>query len=157
MKMALIPRKVYALVERKRRSRWIMIPRAEMELQEAQARAVNIAAPAFDAVTIHGSDKDRMTGKVADILRAEEKLRQARAWEKVFSLMDRVFPFESSQEGVVAAYLYDNGMTQKEACRTAGCDRQTIRRKQDNWVCHAALFAAAEGLIKIEGEDTDDE
>lgn len=148
--MALIPQEVYALVERKRRSRWVMIQLAEIALHEAQARAVNIAAPATDAVTIRGSDKDKMTGKVAAILRAEEKLEQARKWEDVFRLMDRVFPFEGSPEGIVAGYMYDNGMTQKEAARACKCSRDTVRRLRDNWVCHAALIAAGEGLIEIE-------
>lgn len=151
-KMALIPQEVYALVERKRRSRWVMIPRAEMALHEAQARAVNIAAPATDAVTIHGSDKDKMTSKVAAILRAEERLEHARKWEEVFRLMDRVFPFDGSPEGIVAGYMYDNGMTQKEAARACKCSRDAIRRLRDNWVCHAALIAAGEGLIKIENK-----
>lgn len=148
--MALIPQEVYATVERKRRGRWVMIPRAESQLAEAQARAVNIAAPAADAVTVRGSDKDKMTGKVAAILRAEERLEQARKWEEVFRLMDRVFPFESSQEGIIAGYMYDNGMTQKEAARACHCSRQAVQRLRDNWVCHAALIAAGEGLIKIE-------
>ena len=142
--------RLYTLVERKRRSRWVMIARAEMALHEAQTRAINIAAPATDAVTIHGSDKDKMTGKVAAILRAEERLEQARKWEDVFRLMERVFPFEGTPEGIVAGYMYDNGMTQKEAARAYKCSRDTIRRLRDNWVCHAALIAAGEGLIRIE-------
>lgn len=148
--MPLIPQEIYALVERKRRSRYVMIPRAESALMEAQARAVNIAAPAADAVTIRGSDKDKMTGKVAAIIRAEEKLEQARKWEDVFRLMDRVFPFESTKEGIIAGYMYDNGMTQKEASRACHCSRDAVRRLRDNWVCHAALIAAGEGLIRIE-------
>ena len=149
-RMGLIPQEVYALVERRRKSRWVMIARAEMALQEAQARAVNISAPAPDAVTVHGGEKDKMPGKVAAILRAEERLEQARKWEEVFRLMDRVFPFESTQEGIVAAYLYDNGMTQKEVCAVFHCSRLAVRQKRDNWVCHAALIAAGEGLIKID-------
>lgn len=130
-----------------------MIPRAEMELYAAQIAATNIASPPTDKTPVRGGEKDAMPGKAAAVIRAEEKLERARAWERVFRRMDRAFPFETSQEGVVAAYLYDNGMTQEEVCLATGCSRTRIRQLRDNWVCHAALFAAADGLIAMkEGE-----
>ena len=147
--MPLIPKEIYALVERKRRSRWVAEKRAMLQLQQAQAAAFKASAPPMDKPAVKNGPGDR-TGKAAlAIVAAEEKLEQARAWETVWRKMDRWYPFDSSMEGRVAGYLYDNGMSVKDVGTACGCSRDVVNRARDKWVYLAALSAAGEGLITI--------
>lgn len=151
--MSVIPQKIYRLVENRLRDRWTMLPRARAALYAAQAAAAAPPGQATDKTPVQGGGSDRTQAAVLRVIQAEERLRQAEKWAAVFALLDETFPFEGTAEGVVAGYLYGNGMTQEEVCRATHCDRQTVRRRRDNYVAHCALFAAAEGLIRIEEEE----
>ena len=147
--MPVIPSKARRLVESKLRDRWVMVARAKAALFEAQAAAVSASAPAMDAVRVSSGPGDRTRAAALRILEAEEKLRQAEAWQEVFRLADAALPFESTPEGVVAGYLWGNGMSIEECCRATGRKRTTICHLRDNYVAHCALFAAAAGLIRF--------
>jgi len=154
--MSVIPKRIYRLVEKRLREREGMITRAEMRLYEAQAAAVSSAAPPTDSgAAFTGTPGNRTMNGALSILEAEEKLRDARQWEEVFSLVRKAFPTPETVEGKMAAYLYDQGKTQAQACAFFGCDRQTVRRARDTYVCHCALIAAGMGLIKITEEEND--
>lgn len=151
--MPVIPQKIYRAIEGKLRDRWTMVPRAEMALCEAQAKAMDVSAPAMDGVHVQtGGQGSRVQRGVENILAAEKRLEEARAWQDVFRLMDKTFPFESTPEGAVAGYLYGNGMTVEQVCLATGRKRSTIIHIRDNYVAHCALFAAGRGLIDIREE-----
>lgn len=151
--MSVIPVKIYRLVEKKLLDRWTMVPRARAALREAQRQAVNLSSPATDAIRVSSGPGSRTQSGAMKILAAEERLDAAGKWQEAFALTDKAFPWETTPEGVVAAYLYGNRMTQEEVCRATGWDRQTVRRRKDHYVAHCALFAAALGLIDIQGEE----
>lgn len=148
--MGVMPKKVRRLVEGRLRDRWVMVARAKAELLEAQAESESAAAPAMDAVRVSSGPGDRTQAGVLRVLAAEEKLRQAEAWEEAFRLADKALPWESTPEGVVAGYLWGNGMSMEECCRATGKSRALIRQLRDNYTAHCALFAAAAGLITFE-------
>lgn len=145
----LIPKEVYSLVERKRRCRWVAEKRAMLRLQDAQAAAFSLGSPGAGASGGKSGPGDRVGKLALAVAEAQEKLDNARAWEEIWRMMDRVFPFDRTQEGRVAGFLYDNGMGVKDVGTACGCSRDAVNRARDNWVCHAALFAAGEGLIQI--------
>lgn len=147
--MALIPKEIYSLVERKRRARWVAEKRAMLRLQDAQAAAFSLGSPGAGGPSGHSGPGDR-TGQLAlKVAEAEEKLENARAWEQVFRKMDRWYSFDSSMEGRVAGYLYDNGMGINDIATACGCSRDVVKRSRNNWVYMAALIAAGDGLITI--------
>ena len=75
----LIPPGVARIVERQLRSRYILVARAQQRLYEAQQRAVSIAGPPTDNVSVQSSgQKSRVEMAVVRILKAEEALDEAR-------------------------------------------------------------------------------
>lgn len=147
--MPLIPKEIYSLVERKRRCRWVAEKRAMLKLQDAQAAAFSLGSPGAGGSGGRSGPGDRVGKLALAVAEAQEKLDNARAWEEIWRMMDRLFPFDRTQEGRVAGFLYDNGMTDKEIANVCRCSTSAVYRARDNWVCHAALFAAGEGLIQI--------
>lgn len=146
--MGVIPDEVYRLVEEKLKARWKLVPQAKAALYRAQQEALSLSAPAMDQDRVRsGKPGNRTQAAALRILEAEEKLAEAEKWADVFRLMNGIFPPDSSVEGAVAAALYDRGLSQEELCRVMRCDRQTVRRRRDNYVCHTALVAASHGLI----------
>lgn len=149
--MSVIPQKIYRMVENKLKNRFELVARARTRLYDVQQEALTISSPATDQEK-HGSGPGNRTQAMAlRILEAENKLEQAEKWEEAFRLADAAFPFESTPEGVIAGYLYGNGMTVQETCAVTGRKRTTIIHLRDNYVAHCALFAAALGLIDIQG------
>ena len=147
--MGLIPKGIYRQIEQKRRGRYVAEKKALIRLQEAQAEALCLPSPGAGGSGGKDGPGDR-TGRLAlAVAEAEEKLETERAWEEVWRMMDRVFSFDTTPEGRVAGYLYDNGMSLKEASEACKCNRDTVSHYRDNWVCHAALIAAGDGLITI--------
>lgn len=150
--MSVIPLKAYRLVERRLRDRWELAARAKAELYDAQMAAYAVSAPPMDQEK-HGSGPgNRTQAMVLRILDAERKVEEAAKWEEAIRLTDKAFPWESTSEGVIAGYLYGNGMNLLEVCRATGKSRGTVTHFRDNYVAHCALFAAALGLIDIQGE-----
>lgn len=149
--MSVIPQKIYRMVDNKLKNRWELAARARTRLYDAQQEALSISCPATDQEK-HGSGPGNRTQAMAlRILEAESKVEQAEKWEEAFRLTDAAFPFETTPEGVIAGYLYGNGMTIQETCAVTGRKRTTIIHLRDNYVAHCALFAAALGLIDIRG------
>lgn len=149
--MSVIPQKIYRMVDYRLKNRWGLAVRARTKLYDVQRDAFSISLPATDQEK-HGSGPGNRTQAMAlRILDAESELEQAERWEEAFRLTDAAFPFETTPEGVIAGYLYGNGMTIQETCAATGRKRSTVIHLRDNYVAHCALFAAALGLIDIRG------
>ena len=149
--MSVIPQKIYRMVDYRLKNRWGLAARARTKLYDVQRDAFSISSPATDQEK-HGSGPGNRTQAMAlRILDAESELEQAERWEEAFRLTDAAFPFETTPEGVIAGYLYGNGMTIQETCAATGRKRSTVIHLRDNYVAHCALFAAALGLIDIRG------
>jgi hypothetical protein len=153
----LIPYEVYVLVESKLKKRHLLIARAELRLLQAQADAQGMLLASGNGQAAPGGKrrhrKSRAEQAAALIADAESALDNARAWEGVFRLLDKTFPFPGSPEGETAHLLYEQGMSQEDARKILRCDRQTVRRRRDAYVTHGALYAAAAGLIEFAKED----
>ena len=148
--MSVIPQKIYRLVENRLKQRWDLAARARAKLYDAQQAALSLSSPGANQDEGHSSGPGNRTQALAmKIVEAEERLAQAELWEEAFRLADAAFPWESTPEGVIAGYLYGNGMTIQETCIATGRKRTTVIHLRDNYVAHAALFAAALGLIDI--------
>lgn len=148
-RVPLIPKEVYSLVERKRRARWVAEKRAMLKLQDAQAAAFSLGSPGAGGSGGRSGPGDRVGKLALRVVEAEDNLETARKWENVWRMMDRAFPFETTKEGFTAGLLYDNSVPFQEIAAACGVSKQLAMRWRDNWVCHAALFAAGEGLIQI--------
>ena len=152
--MSVIPQKIYRLVENRLRQRWEQAARARAKLYDAQQAALSVSSPATDQENHPSGPGNRTQALALKIVEAEEQVKQAERWEEAFRLTDAELPFESTPEGVIAGYLYGNGMNIQETCAATGRKRSTVIHLRDNYVCHCALFAAAMGLIDIrKGKD----
>lgn len=153
----LIPYEVYVLVESKLKKRHLLIARAELRLFQAQADAQGMLLASGNGQAAPGGKrrhrKSRAEQAAALIADAESALDNARAWEDVFRLLDKTFPFPGSPEGETAHLLYEQGMSQEDARKILRCDRQTVRRRRDAYVTHGALYAAAAGLIQFKEDE----
>lgn len=144
--MNLIPDTVYRAVEKKLRQRGKMLQKAEESFARAKAAATDISAPSGPGSGAKGQVSSRTERGALNMIRAEKKLEKARAWEKVFRKMDRIYPADSN-EGYVASMIYGNGMSQAELARIGKCSRQTVKMRQDRYIVRAAFLAASAGLI----------
>ena len=148
--MTLIPDTVYQIVEKKLRQREKLLRRAEEALARARVRATDISAPTGAGSSGKGGMPGSRTERGAlSVIRAEKRLEMARAWEKIWKKMDRIFP-EDTNEGYVASMIYGNGLSQAELARISGCSRQTVKLRQDRYIIRAAFLAAQAGLIREE-------
>lgn len=149
-----IPDSIYAECEKWLRGREGLIEQAQRRLERAREAAYAARAAAMDKNggrgSQDGSGLERMALRVAE---AEEQLRRALSWDDVFVRLDRMLPVES-MAGKVGRYLYQRGMTQKYIADLLGCDRQTVRRYQDDYVVRCALLAVQAGLITIAEDET---
>ena len=153
---SMIPENVYRLVEKHLRRRWSALQRAEAALARARENATDISAPSGTAGRQKGGKPGSRTERGAlAVLRAEARLANVMKWEDVFRKVDRIYP-ETSNEGYVASMIYGNGMSQADLARFSGCDRQTVRLRQDRYVIRAAFLAAQAGLIREEVIDDGD-
>lgn len=144
----------YRLIEGKLRDRWVMVARAEQMLYQAQQRAFSPRAAVPDvnkAGRCGRRQRDRDEKNALEILRAEEQLETARRWQEVFCLLDKAFP-AGTDEGFFAELIFGNGLTQAEVSAQAHCDRQTVRRRMNNYIGHCWRFALEAGLLKPQEE-----
>ena len=146
--MNVIPEEVYKLIELKLRKRDRMIRKAEEAVIRAREKATDTSAP----IEGNGGGKSHNAGSrvergALNVTRAEKRLEKVMKWEKVFKQMDKIYPAETN-EGYVVSMIYGNGMSQAELARASGCDRQTVRMRQDRYIIRCAFMAAQAGLIR---------
>ena len=148
--MPVIPENVYRQVEKRLRGRQAAVAKAEQALYRAQQRAYSVSAPAPDKVGGGRTNEpgSRVEKAALSVLKAEEKLDTVRKWEDVLRLLDRVFHRETP-EGRAVDLVYNRGYDKKSAAKIMQCSRETLGKRLDTYVCHAALIAAGEGLIRI--------
>lgn len=146
-----IPAGLYALCEKRRRRRYTAIGAAEERLREArQAAEAAHAAPPDPNGGSHGAGRgDGLERAAIRVAEAEEQLRQALAWDDVFTRMDRIYP-AGCLEDTVSRMLYDKGFNQATVGEALGMHRITVRRYQDRYVINLALLAVQEGLARME-------
>lgn len=160
--MAVIPRQVYDEVEARLYERKTLVVRASERLARAQEMAYSIPSFTPEALpekamkkrgvnpnTIHGKG---VTGDPTEratfaILQAEADFCTATKWAEVFSRLDEIFA--GKPEAVIADAIYTQHELQKDVAARLHYDRQSVRRYRDTYVCHCALIAAEQGLIKI--------
>ena len=146
--LKLIPEAPYREVESRLRIRKKARQEAETLIAEALSDAVSLTGPlARDSGSGKGPPGDP-PGRGADkVLRAREKLAETEAWEAVFRKTETDFPPGSEQHKITALH-YEAGLTLAEIAAAMHYDRQTIRRKRDEFVYRAAWYAAEGGLTK---------
>jgi hypothetical protein len=81
------------------------------------------------------------------VIAAEETLDCANRWALVLTRLGEIF--DGKQEKELAELLYVQKLTAQEIAKRWGVDRQTVRRLKDNYVIHAALLAAENGLVRM--------
>ena len=150
--LKIIPEVSFTEVEWRLRHRKDARKEAEQLLAEALSDATSLHGPmARDASPGKGTPGDP-TGRGADrILRAREKVAAIEAWEKVFQKTERDFPPGTDQHKIASLH-YESGMTMAELSAAMHYDRQTIRRKRDEFIYRAAWYAAEEGLTRRDRE-----
>ena len=151
-----IPVGLYALCEKRRRRRYTAIGAAQERLREARqaAEAVHSAPPDPNGGS-HGAGRgDGLERAAIRAVEAEEQLRQALAWDDVFTRMDRIYP-EGCLEDTISRLMYDKGYSQAAVCQALGLHRVTVRRYRDTYVINLALLAVQAGLARWmeNGED----
>ena len=146
----LIPFEVYALVESKLRKRHQLVARAEIRMMQGQADAQGMLLAKGGSQAAPGGKrrhrKSRAEQAAALIADAESALENARAWEGVFRLLDKTFPYPGSPEGETAHLLYEQGMSQEDARKILHCDRQTVRRRRDAYITHGGALCRRGGF-----------
>lgn len=148
--MPTIPENVYRQVEKRLRGRRTDVLKAEQALYRAQQRAYSAASPPTDKPAVQSSRQGSRVERAAlSVLRAEERLETAWAWEEQFRLLDRTFP-NDTPEWKAADLIFVQGYDKKSAARILRISRLTLQRRLDAYVCHAALYAAGAGLIRMD-------
>lgn len=150
--MPSIPPKVYACVE------WHLHHREEL-LREAQKRA---QADEDDAMNGDGarwadSGAPRGTSKHADptamkamkLIKGQQAVEQAARWQR--AMAQALANYEGTMIGQAARLYYGTGEALDAVAARLGVNRQTIHRYREKVVCTCALYAAAEGLIRLPG------
>lgn len=146
--MALIPRRIYNIVENHLYERYTLVEAAWSRLVTARERAFSVRSPALGVVGGRASDTDTKTERdVQAVAAAEEALQAALKWCEIFRVVDRMF--EGKPESAVADALYVRKVKQCDVAKAVGVDRQTVRRCRDAYVAHCALLAAERGLIHV--------
>lgn len=154
--MGIIPEELIETIEAKRRGRRTAIRRAQEQVSRARARANSPPGGIMaGSGTRSGSGTSRTEKAALAVVQAEKNLEEILRWEEVFQQTDGIFP-PASEEGRVAALIYDGRKTQEDACRLLHCDRQTVRRRRLTYLYRLALLATAAGLItpgEIQGNE----
>lgn len=146
--MPTIPRRLYAHIEKKLRSRGrLCIHDARKEVALCKSDAAALQSPAVGLIGSKGGISNRTQSAAVKIIHAEEQLDAALRWADVYAQLDRIF--EGTPEGEIAEMLYELGMTQAAVAKERGVDRQTINRLRDTYVTHAALLAVEAGLVAM--------
>lgn len=148
-----IPRALYARIERELHAQPI---RAAMDAEEALRQrmedAHGLKSPALDgAGGKPGGPSDRVQDGALGVLEAERALDVRRRWADVAICLHEAFA--GSQTEKVARLLYTDGVRAGEIAVILGVDRQTVKRRRNEYVTRAALLAAERGLIRMSDYD----
>ena len=152
--MAIIPQGTYRKCEQMLYRRFDLIAAAQEELREARARAYAAGGQALDPIgggngTPSG---DALERKAISAAEAENRLREALAWDDVLRKLDRIYP-ATTKEGRAAWLLYGwrtgTPLTVERVRRLMNVDRKTVRGYRDTYVVNCCLLAATAGLIRI--------
>ena len=143
-----IPRKLYAHIERRLYERDCgEAAKASRAVIDSRCDALNLKSPSLSGGGHGGAVSDRVQSGVERVMAAEEQLSRALRWQAVFARLDEAFA--GTETGEVAQMVYRDRVQIQQIARLRGCDRQTITRLRDNYVTHAALLAAEQGLIRM--------
>lgn len=143
-----IPRKLYAHIERRLYERDCgEAAKASRAVIDSRGDALNLKSPSLSGGGHGGAVSDRVQNGVERVIAAEEQLSRALRWQAVFARLDEAF--SGTETGEVAQMIYRDRVQIQQIARLRGCDRQTVTRLRDNYVTHAALLAAEQGLIRM--------
>ena len=143
-----IPRSLYAHIEKRLHTRdYGEIAKAAQAVMNSRGDALSLKSPSLEGGGKGGTTSDRVQNGVERMIAAEEQLSRAMRWQVVYARLDEAFA--GTPEGEVAQLLYRDKVTSQQIAQLRQCDRQTIRRLRDNYVTHAALLAAEQGLIRM--------
>ena len=143
-----IPRALYARIERELHAQ---PGRAAMAAEDALMRrredAHGLKSPAFDGAGKAGGPSNRVQDGALRVIEAERMLETRRKWADVAAQLDAAFA--GTKTGEVARLLYTDGRRAREIAGLLGVDRQTVKKRRDEYVTRAALLAAERGLIRM--------
>lgn len=147
--MAAIPRKLYALIEKKLFEQpYEAVSAAAEALIERREQAYGVKSPDGESGGAKsGGVSDRVQSGVLRMIAAEEELLVANRWAMVVARLSEIF--EGTQTLEVAELFYVQKRTEAEIARSKGISRQTIRNRRDEYVIRAALLAAEHKLIRM--------
>ena len=158
-----IPEDRLRTAERRLRARQTALEDARTAWAEAVDEATSITGPLAntDGGSRGGRISDRTARGADRLAAARERLETVRAWEAVFTRVERDFPPDSPEGRVMALCLVafrKEGetwaapvMTLADLARAEGVDRQTIARRKEIILDRTAYYAAEAGLTN--GED----
>lgn len=148
MRLAAIPRKLYAYIEKKLYEQPYRAAREAAEvLIERREEAVGVKSPGGGRSGGRGGPSNRVQDGVLRVIDAEETLETANRWAFVYMRLSEIFAGTETAE--IAQAYYAEKKTAREIAAARGCDRQTIRKRRDEYVIQAALLAAEHGLVKM--------
>ena len=147
--MAVIPRKLYAFIEKKLFEQPYEAARAAAEaLIERREQALCVKSPGSEN---SGGKTNAVSNRVQDgvlrVIAAEEDLSTASRWACVLTRLGEIF--EGTKVAEVAALYYGEKMTEAEIARSKNISRQTVRGRRDEYVVRAALLAAEGSLVRL--------
>ena len=151
--MAAIPRKLYAMIEKRLFEQpYEAVSAAAEALIERREQAYGVKSPDGESGGgKSGGVSDRVQSGVLRMIAAEEELFTANRWAMVITRLSEIF--EGTQTLEVAELFYAQKRTEADIARSKGLSRQTIRNRRDEYVTRAALLAAENGLIRLSEYD----
>lgn len=144
-----IPRALYARIERELHAQPIRAAiAAEEALRQRMEDAHGLKSPALDgAGGKPGGTSNRVQDGALRVIEAERMLETRRKWADVAAQLDEAFA--GTKTGEVARLMYTDGRRASEIAGLLGVDRQTVKKRRDEYVTRAALLAAERGLIRM--------
>ena len=135
-------------IETMLRARAHLVERAEEQLSAARDAAYSLPGMSTEGDRVTQSRRpDRIGAKAAAVIEAEEQLRTARAWARLFVEMDQRFPPTGDGPGMIVALHYGSGYSLLRIADMLGITRPTVHKRQQAWLTDAALLAVHHGLI----------
>lgn len=143
-----LPRALYARIERELRADHRQaVMDAEEELARCREDAHGLKSPALDESGKTIRPANRVQDGALRVIQAEQRLDTRKSWADVARALDAAFT--GTKTGEVARLLYTDGRRPAEISALLGVDRQTVRKRRDDYVIRAALLAAERGLIRM--------